>query len=228
MNSSVVGCWFQHYIALESQYLLVKDGTHSEYLRMAGGVMTYIPMSSDADNSAMESIPMDDDDVVADASDAGVSPDYSNTQYQRPPSSPSHVELQPMPSLDNDDVTPEEADIHDSPFDTTEKKDPQNECSVETKVMIHSQPKSEPDTSHGDSYYDFTTSQQVPFLQRSGSDRSENGGAPRGRKGYKCNDSVTSDTSSGFHSDYFPDEPVSPDHTQFVFPNTGVLKEVMV
>lgn len=79
-----------------------------------------------------------------------------------------------------------------------------SEVSV-TQAVVHPEPKESPSSSSHS--LEDRASPDDPFLTRSDSDRSDKERAPgRPRRCYKCNDSVTSETSSGFHSDYQPED----------------------
>ena len=78
---------------------------------------------------------------------------------------------------------------------------------LSTQAMVHNNPRQSPTNSSQNSSPDDT------FLSRSDSDRSDKI-PPRCRTRYMCNDSVTSETSSGFHSDYQPEDSGTIEYSQ--------------
>ena len=204
----------QHYIDLNTQYLLVLDGSSNGYLRMQGSGSEYIPMVSPVCR-----VPCDD--VINYIDDTG-----DSYQFQvKKPREPSELSLEWTPSTM----------VHNTnELDRDEKLNSQcdlcvkigGDGTVETTALVHPRPKDSP--SDSDQSQEEEAHSAEPFLSRSDSDRSENDiPLRRHRKGgYKCNDSMTSDTSSGFHSDYIPDDSAPPEYSLVVMnPGNG---EVMI
>ena len=189
--------FFQHYIDLNTQYLLIQDSSQNGYLRMQGSASDYLPMANPSSKSKVPNDGFMSGAGNVDAGDAGM-------MQARRESDLSELEVVDETGLNN----------KDSPKGTRKRNLSVNlapDGSIKTTAVVHTPSKDSP-TDSDQSQDEENANLNDPFLSRSDSDRSERElGLRRGRKGYKCNDSLTSDTSSGFHSDYIPDDSASPD-----------------
>ncbi len=217
---------FQHYIDLNTQYLLVQDSGTSGYLRMQGSTASeYIPMvpslATDskvepqaASDKAESEEGEEDEEIEVVSIHSNLDENCDNTDKTLTTglslSTPQEPVWKPLVEVENENELEDAEDNEESP-EAAKKHELRVSISlggaIETTAMVHPEPKDSPTDSHSDNSYEEERNSPVePFLSRSGSDQSDRGGTGRrGRKGYKCNDSVASDTSSGFHSDYVPD-----------------------
>ena len=189
---------FQHYLDLNQLYTGTEGNEptsptpSSGYLRMRGS--EYIRMKA-----------AQDDDVAS--LHVPNSTAYADIARQRLPSTRTdHIPLRPMERVP---AVPEEEDALDVVVRSPSPKLPRHV--PKTSVPAAYVPKRSSDSSgnsglqSGSEEADDQPSPMDPFIPKM---NHLNGGAQfrNAKKGCKSNDSVVSDASSGFHSDYIPED----------------------
>jgi FMS-like tyrosine kinase 1 len=216
----------EHYIELNTQYLLEQDLIQPGYLHMQGSTATdYIPMSSeDARVSTTEidglSLPDQPEE------------DYDNIKRNRSSTMGSgRYEMRPMAKVDSlNECRPEPCERGQNV--PRLKRLPNQIPGPDHHELTGVNAQGSPTGANGSKWDQSDDVQDQPssrdhFLYRTGSDRSDRG-LPKHRKSCKSNDSVTSDTSSGFHSDYIPEDCAPPEYNNQIVINGHVDAEVIV